>query len=112
MLRNEGLKNNDGWECLQLTLRMGPSKEILVSLCRLFFIQPVAFFVGKNVSVAFSRHCVTKCSFFSCQFLSAVGVLEKDCRVTLRSCRLSAKPLGRPQGCLVWLGIASCPRYA
>ena len=32
---------------------------------------------------------------FFCQFLSVVSVLEKDCRLNLRSSRLSAKPLGR-----------------
>ena len=32
-----------------------------------------------------------------CQFLSAVGESEKDCRHIFEQCRLSPKPLGRPQ---------------
>ena len=39
-----------------------------------------------------------KLSPFLCQFLSAVGKSEKDCRHILNEqCRLSPKPLGRPQ---------------
>lgn len=36
------------------------------SWCRLFFDQAVACFVGENVAVAFTRHCVTKLYSFSC----------------------------------------------
>ena len=50
-----------------------------MSLCCLFFSQPVICFIGENV--AFSHHCITKFFFF---FLSvpeflAVSVLEIDC---------------------------------
>ena len=38
-----------------------------------------------------------KLSLFFCQFLSAVGESEKDCRHIFEQCRLSPKPLGRPQ---------------
>ena len=37
-----------------------------------------------------------KLSPFLCQFLSAVGKSEKDCRHIFEQCRLSPKPLGRP----------------
>ena len=37
-----------------------------------------------------------KLSPFFCQFLSAVGESEKDCRHIFEQCRLSPKPLGRP----------------
>ena len=39
-----------------------------------------------------------KLSPFFCQFLSAVGESEKDCRHIFEQCRLSPKPLGRPRG--------------
>ena len=61
-----------------------------------FLSQSVACFVGKNVAVALSRPCIKKYCPFFCQFLLAVGVLENDCRLILRSCHLSAKLLGRP----------------
>ena len=38
-----------------------------------------------------------KLSPFSCQFLSAVGESDKDFRHIFEQCRLSPKPLGRPQ---------------
>ena len=38
-----------------------------------------------------------KLSPFLCQFLSAVGKSEKDCRHIFEQCRLSPKPLGRPR---------------
>ena len=40
--------------------------------------------------------CRRKLSSFLCQFLSAVGKSEKDCRHIFEQCRLSPKPLGRP----------------
>ena len=52
-------------------------------LCGLFLAILVPVSLGKNVAVAFSLHCITKCSSFFCLLVSAVTVLEKDCRLIL-----------------------------
>ena len=49
-----------------------------------------------------------KLSRFLCPFLSAVAVLKKDCRHILRSCRLSAKPLGGPRDRLLGANLTGC----
>lgn len=51
----------------------------MVSLCRLFFSQPVACFVGKCCGRIF-KLLHQKMLLFFLNFLSAVRVLEKDYR--------------------------------
>ena len=61
---------------------------------------------GLNLSLFFLSVCrlfrreICRCRILTdhkfSQLLSAVGVLEKECRLVLKSCRLSTKPLGRP----------------
>ena len=57
--------------------------------------------IAKRKHVALSKvkmDCLCrKLSPFFCQFLSAIGESEKDCRHIFEQCRLSPKPLGRPQ---------------
>ena len=48
-------------------------------LCDLLLAILVPLSLGKNVAVAFSLHCITKCCSFFCLFVPAVSVLEKDC---------------------------------
>ena len=61
---------------------------------------------AKRIHVALSKvkmdcRC-RKLSPSFCQFLSAVSESEKDCRHIFEQCRLSPKPLGRPQSCYTY----------
>ena len=74
---------------------MRPSEgDATVAFSPVFWLASRLFRWGKYrcfVFVVASQNVV----LFFCQFLSVVSVLEKDCRLNLRSSRLSAKPLGR-----------------
>ena len=48
-------------------------------LSGLFLAILVPVSLGKNVAVAFSLHCITKCCSFFYLFVPAVSVLEEDC---------------------------------
>ena len=72
--------NSAKFSCLGVVLALvfcflgwGLPRGVLMSLCRSFSFLPVAY-------IAWDKCCCRKLSLFYHQFLSAVGVLEQDCR--------------------------------